>query len=346
VKSKLILISIVIPFYNSARFLRETLNSVEKQVYPVWECLVVDDGSTDESVAIVKEFQQKDARFRYIRRSLEPKGASSSRNEGISQSRGEFLMFLDADDILSPDCLDQRLQFLEQHPSLDFAVFQGEMFGLRHNKIITPRKDYLEAFVGFNFAWNITSPLWKKEFFNSLGGFNTELTYFEDPELHIRALLKSPNFKVLTDTSPDMFYRQWKPYSAIKSSAYEEHLSAFAYYLGILPGLIKPSHVNIKILRTGIFSFMTMLIPPVEDWECVRLNNLLDQARKDGILGPIRYRALKSVSYLLKTMKSRSFHRLLLLVMQLITSPSRFVTTYGDALKNKIKPKQKIDTIA
>lgn len=345
-KSNLILVSIVIPFFNSERFIRETLESVQKQIYPLWECLLVDDGSTDESVSIVNEFEQKDTRFRYNRRLFEPKGAASSRNKGISQSKGKYLLFLDADDILSPDCLSHRVQFLEHNSSLDFAVFQGEMFGLMHNKIITPKKDYLEAFVGFDFAWQTSSPLWKKDFLKTLGGFNTDLARMEDPELHIRALLKSPNFTVLTDIEPDMFYRQWRTFDISKSNFYKLKLEDLSQFLKFLPGLIKSSRIKIGTLRSGIFLFLTMLIPSVEDWECERLENLLNQARKDIILGPNRYRAIKPWLYLLKTTKSRLFHRILLMLMQLIISPSNFTPLYWDALKRKIKSKKRVDVFA
>lgn len=339
------MVSIVIPFYNSARFLTETLKSVSQQDYPDWECLLVDDGSTDESVSIVKEFEQKDSRFRYICRTQEPKGVSSSRNEGISESKGKYLLFLDADDILSPDCLRSRVNYLEQHLSLDFAVFQVETFGLRRMKMTTPRKNYLKAFVGFDFPWTVSSPLWGTDFLKSLGGFNTDLIRFEDPELHIRALLKSPEFEVLTDNQPDLFYRQWKKSDKEKSTAYQQELKAYTQFIMIAAELIK-SRMDVKILRNGIYLFLTRLIPLVEDAECVKLDNLLDQARKDSILGPIRYRALKARAYLLRSIKSRSLHRMLLIVMQLITSPSEFVSMYGKVLKSKIQPKQKVDALA
>jgi glycosyltransferase involved in cell wall biosynthesis len=339
------LVSIVIPFYNSARFLRETLHSVVKQEYPNWECLLVDDGSTDESVSIIKEYQ-KDTRFQYTRRSQVPKGVSSSRNEGIHHSNGKYLLFLDADDILSPDCLRNRVDYMEQHPSLDFAVFQVETFGQMRVKMTFPRKNYLEAFVGFDFPWTVSSPFWKTDFLKSLGGFNTDLVRFEDPEIHIRALLKSPEFTVLTDSEPDLFYRQWKRSDNGKSTAYQQELKAYTQFLTTVAGLTKSSSVNVKVLRNGIFLFLTRLYPPIEDWECVHLDNMLDQARKDGILGPIRYRALKARAYLLKTIKSKSFHRILLVVMQLIVYPSQFISMYGDVLKSKIQSKNRVNALS
>lgn len=342
-----VLVSIVVPFYNSARFLRETLESVSKQDYTYFECLLVDDGSTDESVTIVNEFQQNDSRFYYIKRMHDPKGVSTARNEGISHCFGKYLLFLDADDILSPDCLNNRVQFLEQHPSLDFAVFQVEMFGLRRMKMTIPRSSYLDAFAGFDFPWTVSSPLWKTDFLKSLGGFNTDLIRFEDPELHIRALLKSPNFIVLTENEPDLFYRQWKKSNTEKTDAYYQDLKAYSQFLSIVAGMIKASKkAKVKILRNGIFLFLTRLLPPLEDREYYRLHNLLNQAKQDGILGPFRYWVLKAIAYLLKTIKSRIYHRILLVIMQIIISPLRFTSMYGDVLKNKIQPNLKTGTLA
>lgn len=341
------LVSIVIPFYNSARFLRETIDSVLEQSYTNWECLLVDDGSTDESEAIIREYQQHDPRFCYIKRTLEPKGVSSARNTGIEQSKGEYLLFLDADDLLSRDCLQRRVHYIEQHPSLHFAVFQVETFGLYRQKMTFPYKNYLDAFTGFDFPWTVSSPLWKTDFLKSMGGFNTDLIRFEDPEFHIRVLLKSPKFTVLTESEPDLFYRQWKKSNSEKSDAYKQDLKAYTQFLMILAGIIKASQkVDVKVLRNGIFLFLTRLLPPLEDWECIHLVNLLDRARQDGILGPIRYRALKALAHLFKTTKSRTFHRILLVFMQMIISPLQFNTMYAEVIKNKIQPNLKSDALA
>ena len=93
-------ISIVMPVYNVEKYLRECLDSVRAQTFTDWECICVDDGSTDGSVAILDEYASKDSRFRVVRR--EHSNAGAVRNFGMAQASGVYLMFLDADDIFSP----------------------------------------------------------------------------------------------------------------------------------------------------------------------------------------------------------------------------------------------------
>lgn len=107
-------VSIIVPCYNGARFVSETLQSVCDQTLTDWECIIVDDGSTDDSAAVVKPFLL-DNRFRYLYQ--ENRGLSEARNTGMRHATGEYLQFLDADDLLLPEKLASQIQFLEEHPS-------------------------------------------------------------------------------------------------------------------------------------------------------------------------------------------------------------------------------------
>ncbi len=92
------LISIIIPCYNQGHFLAETLQSVLNQTYPDWECLIVNDGSTDSTKEVAEKWCRKDPRFRYIEK---PNGGrSSARNLGLDSAKGAFIQLLDADDLL------------------------------------------------------------------------------------------------------------------------------------------------------------------------------------------------------------------------------------------------------
>ena len=104
------LISVVIPAYNAEQFLDETLESVLSQTYENWECIIVNDGSTDNTESIAKKWCEKDSRFRLTNK--ENGGLSSARNWGIKESKAEYIAFLDADDILTPDSLEIRINTL------------------------------------------------------------------------------------------------------------------------------------------------------------------------------------------------------------------------------------------
>ena len=90
-------ISIVMPVYTVASYLRDCLDSVRAQTFTDWECICVDDGSTDDSPDILDEYAAKDKRFRVVRR--EHSNAGACRNAGLDLARGEFLSFLDSDDM-------------------------------------------------------------------------------------------------------------------------------------------------------------------------------------------------------------------------------------------------------
>ena len=96
------LVSIIIPTFNRAQFIGEALDSVLSQTYAHWECIIVDDGSTDNTSEVLSAYCLKDKRFQYFKRpSHWPKGANGSRNYGISKSKGVYFAFCDDDDFLS-----------------------------------------------------------------------------------------------------------------------------------------------------------------------------------------------------------------------------------------------------
>lgn len=117
------LVSIIIPVYNRSALIRETLDSIIAQTYKDWECIIVDDGSQDDSLAVVEQYVQKDARFRSYKRPTEKqKGANACRNFGFEQSKGAFVIWFDSDDLMLPQKIARQLQILEANPSLDFCV--------------------------------------------------------------------------------------------------------------------------------------------------------------------------------------------------------------------------------
>lgn len=95
------LISVIVPVYNAGKWLRQALASLQEQSYGEFEAVLVNDGSTDGSEAICREFVASDSRFRLFNRSNE--GVSAARNAGLDRARGEWIAFLDADDLLTPD---------------------------------------------------------------------------------------------------------------------------------------------------------------------------------------------------------------------------------------------------
>lgn len=111
------LISIVIPCYNAARYIRKTLQSVFSQTYSDFEVLLVDDGSTDGSEELIKTLNHP--ALQYLRQTNQ--GVSSARNKGLALAKGKYILFLDADDLLEPDFLKSRLNLLESKEEILFS---------------------------------------------------------------------------------------------------------------------------------------------------------------------------------------------------------------------------------
>jgi glycosyltransferase involved in cell wall biosynthesis len=121
-------VSVVIPCYNGAKFLRETLDSVLAQTYPVLEVLVIDDGSTDDSAAIAESFGPP---IRVIRQPNQ--GESVARNRGIDEAKGEWIAFLDADDLWDAQKIHKQMDFSLLHPEVMCIHTAWKRFGLNES---------------------------------------------------------------------------------------------------------------------------------------------------------------------------------------------------------------------
>ena len=198
------------PNYNKASFLNETLNSVLSQTYADWEIILVDDGSTDDSREIIANFALKDKRIKPVYREKQINGGSVCRNIGIDKSIGEFIMFLDSDDLLEANCIEQRLLYFSENSSLDFIVTTMGSFKSKigdSNYIWLPNfPNPLQKFLRHELPWTIMQPTWKKEFVQELGGFSSNYSRMQDVELHTRALIKSKEY-LLVDGKADCWYR-------------------------------------------------------------------------------------------------------------------------------------------
>ena len=115
----MVAISVIIPAYNVNEYLGDACNSILSQTFFDWECIIIDDGSIDTTAAIAGRFCKRDSRFRLVRQSNS--GVSAVRNLGISLSRGTYMAFLDADDILEADAFELWIKALEDAPECILA---------------------------------------------------------------------------------------------------------------------------------------------------------------------------------------------------------------------------------
>lgn len=212
------LVSIIIPTYNRADLIGETLDSVLNQTYINWECIIIDDGSTDHSLVVIQKYSNIDSRFKYLSRpNYKKKGPSACRNYGIEKAKGEFVIFLDSDDLLAKTCLEYRIKFASQNPEYDFWIFKMSAFINTVDNIVFIYENIKEqnesqfcekAFMKGKHPFVVAGPLWKRKVLIDMEGFNEEMRMIEDPELHLRSLKNGYKLKFSNYEKPDCFYRQ------------------------------------------------------------------------------------------------------------------------------------------
>lgn len=233
------LISIIIPTYNRAHLISETLESILAQTYTNWECIIVDDASTDNTVEIIDKFIKKDNRFAlYIRPNDLPKGASSCRNLGIKNNNGKYVLFLDSDDLIESFCLENRITTVNQNKNYDFYIFKTQIFfekltnlGTIFNQNLQEYTDenYLEEFLKGNYPFCIMSVFWQNDKLKLTGGFDENLIVLEDPDLHINAFDKKLKSYTSNNDIPDSYYR--KNYIKNEDTKFITNLLKSKYFL-------------------------------------------------------------------------------------------------------------------
>lgn len=194
-------ISVIVPVYNRPDLVVDTIRSVQAQSLADWELIIVDDHSTDETPEVVGQLARQDARIRFYRRQSDVKGPSVCRNEGVGYATSGLIIFLDSDDLLAPDCLKNRVNYMRDHGGeLDFAVFQTEVFqktpgdsGLCFNCL--SYEDDIAHFLLKDACWITTGPLWRREALLRIGGWNEQIFGHDDWELSMRALIKGLRYR-------------------------------------------------------------------------------------------------------------------------------------------------------
>ena len=181
------LISIIMPAYNGEKTIRETVESVISQTESDWELIAIDDGSQDSTVEILSSIG--DPRVKVL--SYSNAGPSASRNRGIAHARGDYISFIDADDLWTPDKLESQLQALQNNPQaavayswIDF-IDESSQFARRGSHLSVNGNVYANLLI-VNFLESGSNPLIRREALTEVGGFDESLTHGEDWELWLR----------------------------------------------------------------------------------------------------------------------------------------------------------------
>ena len=181
------LISVVIPVYNGEKTIAETIESVLNQSFSNFEIVVINDGSQDSTLDVIASIQ--DPRLKIF--SHPNAGLSASRNRGISQSSGEFIAFLDADDLWTPDKLEAQLTALQENPNAavayswtDFIDETGQFLADGSHR--TANGDVYADLLLFNVLQNGSNPLIRMQALINIGNFDESLPSAEDWDMYLR----------------------------------------------------------------------------------------------------------------------------------------------------------------
>lgn len=250
------MISIIIPTYNRAHLITQTLDSILAQTYTNWECIIVDDGSTDNTEEIVKTYCAKDTRFQFFKRPMHlPKGPNACRNYGFELSEGEYVNWFDSDDLYLPFAFEKFIKNFNHN--VDVVVSKIEKVdGVTHKKIYENNiisnnllPDYLTGIVSFY----VCGPLWKKTFLiNQQELFDEKITNLDDWDFNLRMLYQNP--KIVFVNEPLIQYRIHNASLAheINKLNYKEILSELKAREKHVKLLSKSKIIDSNILKTYI----------------------------------------------------------------------------------------------
>lgn len=250
------LVSVVAPVFNGEKFIRNFIESILAQTYNNWELIIVDDGSTDQTPAIVDEYATSRKNIKFLRRPNNMlKGADTCRNIGQENVEGKYFIVLDSDDVVKKFCLEQRVNFMEKNQEIDFAIFPGytlayqndgslevtsKKYGIKNK--INPLVSLLKADYNFG-VWNLifkASTLKEHK-------WDEKLKIYMDFDYIFGLLTGNYTYKYAENATPDYGYIQGRANaitaSFVTQDKYDSTIYLFNKTLNILKKLDDESYV-------------------------------------------------------------------------------------------------------
>jgi glycosyltransferase involved in cell wall biosynthesis len=215
------LITVIVPCFNYGHYLPQCIGSLQAQSHQQWECIIVDDGSTDSTPDACRRLALADSRVTFIRQPNA--GLSAARNAGVRLAKGDAVQLLDADDILEPDKFAVQMRYLAENPEQDIVVgralfFEGAVadrlttlgYGPGSTNLVPGKQrstDVLAALVRDNIC-AVNAPLVRRSVFERVGLFDESLRAHEDWDFWVRCALDGRRFAVHTERNDRALVRQ------------------------------------------------------------------------------------------------------------------------------------------
>lgn len=224
--------------YNAEKFIASMIKAIQNQSYTNFEVIIVDDQSTDNSVEVVKKMVSYDSRFHlFVRPNLLIKGAQSCRNYAINFVNGTYLIYLDADDLIASYCFEQRVDYLENHPELDFAVFPMIGFKKQLMDVDTILYGYRENgndisnLVRRTLPFVVVTNIYRLDFIreNSIE-WDIKLKSFQDSDFNLSVIAVGGKY-CYSNLKPDYYYRiSGNEHSISKKIITSVHVDSHIYF--------------------------------------------------------------------------------------------------------------------
>jgi len=205
------MISIIIPTYNRDNYISETLDSIISQTYSNWECIIVDDGSTDNTEEIVSDYVTADSRIQYHRRPDNyGSGGNGARNYGFTLSKGEFVNWFDSDDVMLPNFLQKKIDLIK-NTDFQFVITGGYYWDgktINDSMAIHPTDDFYADFQTWKLNLTTNCVLFRKSFLQNKELFSEQIYRGQEAEFFSRVFFKvSVNIYIIS-SEPTFLYRQ------------------------------------------------------------------------------------------------------------------------------------------
>jgi len=208
------MVSIVVPSYNAESFVGQFIENIKSQSYSNWELIIVDDGSLDNTIEIIKEYQSYDSRIILLLRDRDPKGSVTCRNIGQLHSKGDYIIHFDIDDYIEPFCLYQRVVFMESHPSIDYATSRGGSVKKDENGFlqkverewgVDPKRDLISCFLEVDYPFSVWNNIYRSNMFKNII-WDEKVKIYTDFSYIIPVLVSGESHSFIIDSKPDYFY--------------------------------------------------------------------------------------------------------------------------------------------
>ncbi|MBW9202203.1 glycosyltransferase family 2 protein [Bacteroidales bacterium SW292] len=260
-------VSVIIPCYNQGRYLKDAVDSVLMQTYKFWECIIIDDGSTDETKIVALSYHKKDSRVKYIYQ--ETQGVCAARNNAIRVSNGKYILCLDADDKISNTYFEYAVRALDCNPNVVLVTTHYQYFGKSKKKVwLEPYS--IEKLMGHNLFINCS--MFRKVDFERVKGFNPNMKLgLEDWDFWLSLLEGGGSVKYVDGIN--FFYRKKRRFESRNDSSASKNLDYLRKQIWL-------NHLNL---------YASVYLPPKETVEYVQISSSLEYRLGRLLLKPLRY---------------------------------------------------------